>query len=130
MSDDDSAWVRRAKPVMGTLVEIGLPPQHVAHLPALWAVLDSVVSRMSVYLPDSDLSRLHDAPPDTRVMVAPWTAAVLHLAQAWQQACPAFDAAQGTGRWHIRGELASRLDAGTRLDLGRSEEHTSELQSH
>ncbi len=113
-----TAWVRRARPVLGTLVEIGLPPDHSQALPALWAVLDLVQSRMSVHEPDSDLSRLHAAAMGQPVAVHLWTAAVLMLAQAWHRACPAFDVALGSGDWAIRGTTAYRQSLATRLDLG------------
>jgi thiamine biosynthesis lipoprotein len=114
----DETWLRRARPVLGTLVEIGLPPEHAKVLPDLWAVLDLVQARMSMHEEASDLGLLHAAPPRHPVTVHVWTAAVLHLAQAWHRACPAFDVAQGSGAWRIQGVSAQRLSAGTRLDLG------------
>jgi thiamine biosynthesis lipoprotein len=111
-------WVRRARPVLGTLVDIGLPADHLQALPALWAVLDLVQTRMSVHEPDSDLSRLHAAAMGQPVTVHLWTAAVLLLAQAWHRACPAFDVALGSGDWAIRGTTAYRQSIATRLDLG------------
>jgi len=115
---DDVTWLRRARPVLGTLVEIGLPSQHAKVLPDLWTVLDLVQARMSMHDEASDLSLLHAAAPHHAMNVHVWTAAVLHLAQAWHRACPAFDVAQGSGGWNIQGLSAQRLSAGTRLDLG------------
>lgn len=103
---------------MGTLVEIGVPADQEQLLPGLWAVLDTVHARMSMFDAASDLSRLHATRAGVPIAVHPWTAAVLHLAQAWHRACPAFDVALGTGAWRIQGEQASRLDDDTRLDLG------------
>jgi thiamine biosynthesis lipoprotein len=113
-----TAWVRRARPVLGTLVEIGLPPDHSQALPALWAVQGHARLHQVPHEPDSDLSRLHAAAMGQPVAVHLWTAAVLMLAQAWHRACPAFDVALGSGDWAIRGTTAYRLSVGARLDLG------------
>jgi thiamine biosynthesis lipoprotein len=118
-------WTRRARPVLGTLVEIGLPSAHAADAadePALWAelwaVMDTVQARMSAHDADSDLGRLHAAPEGQPVTVHPWTAEVLRLARAWHLTCPAFDVALGSGAWAIEGDQAWRLSPHTRLDLG------------
>jgi thiamine biosynthesis lipoprotein len=117
-AQDDGGWLRRARPVLGTLVEIGLPPEHAKVLPDLWAVLALMQSRMSMHEPGSDLSLLHATPAHQPIQVHVWTAAVLHLAQAWHRACSAFDVAQGTGGWAIQGLGVQRLSDATRLDLG------------
>ncbi len=117
-----SAWTRRARPVLGTLVDIGLPDEQVARRPDLWAelwqVMNTVHARMSAHAADSDLGRLHAAPVGRAVTLHPWTAEVLRLAQAWHQACSAFDVALGSGAWVIEGDQAWRLSSHTRLDLG------------
>jgi len=111
-------WCRRARVVLGTLVEIGLPEGQAPHLSALWAVLDTVQSQMSAHVPDSDIARLNAAPVGQRVPLHPWSDTVLQLAQGWQRDCAAFDVACGTGRWALQGGHAWRQDATTRIDLG------------
>ena len=112
------SWCRRARVVLGTLVEIGLPEGQAPHLSALWAVLDTVQSQMSAHVPDSDIARLNAAPVGQRVPLHPWSDTVLQLAQGWQRDCAAFDVACGTGRWALQGGHAWRQDATTRIDLG------------
>jgi len=115
-------WTRRARPVLGTLVDIGLPDEQTAGQPGVWAelwqVMDTVQARMSAHAQDSDLARLHAAPVGQRITVHPWTAEVLQLAQAWHQACSAFDVALGSGGWAIEGDQAWRRSSHARLDLG------------
>lgn len=125
-----TGWVRRAQPGLGTLVEVGVQAPSGAPsalqaeaLRAAWRVMQTVQSRMSVFEADSDLSRLHRSAPGEAVVLHPWTAEVLALAQdVRDRSGGLFDVALGSGRWALqRGAghtLAVRLDASTRLDLG------------
>ncbi|ANA35744.1 FAD:protein FMN transferase [Ralstonia mannitolilytica] len=80
--------IRRAKPLLGTVVEVRIddahPPTDGAHERALataFDVIGRVDALMSVHRVDSDLSRLHAAPPGDAVSVHPWTVRVLREAQ-------------------------------------------------
>lgn len=98
-------WARRARPLLGTLVEVGLPlaapaggATHEAAFAAVWALLQDLQAQLSLFDPGSDLSRLHAAPPGTRLSVRPHTARVLTAACHWATLSDgAFDLAQGSG---------------------------------
>lgn len=120
---EESAWMRRARPGLGTLVEVGVPIGHDAALDAAFQVMADVQRCMSRYEPDSDLSRCHAAPVGEAVAVHPWTAEVLYVAaELHERSEGLFDVALGTGRWMLDRErdttMLIRLDEGTRLDLG------------
>lgn len=119
-------WARRARPLLGTLVEVGLPlaapagcATHEAAFAAVWALLQDIQAQLSIFDPGSDLSRLHAAPPGTRLSVRPHTARVLTAAGHWASLSDgAFDLAQGSGPWHWDGTRLWREHARTRLDAG------------
>ena len=120
---DGAQWVRRARPLLGTLVDIGVPLGAEAALHAAFAAMQQVQAGLSVFEPDSDLSRSHAAAPGQPVLVHAWTAQVLRFACALQaQSEGLFDVAQGSGAWQLdtQGERSYliRLQASTRLDLG------------
>ncbi|MCH8178828.1 MAG: FAD:protein FMN transferase [Proteobacteria bacterium] len=118
-------WLRRARPWLGTLVDIGVP---VGCEPALEAAFEAIARAhrlMSVQDEGSDLSRAHAAAVGLPVAIHPWTAEVLRLSLDLQSRSDGlFDVARGSGRWAVRslqgeaGHALVRLDAGTRLDLG------------
>lgn len=116
-------WVRRARPVLGTLVDIGVPAGEEAALLAAFEVMQQVQQRMSVFEPDSDLSRSHAADVGEPVAVHAWTAEVLQFAQAMQQqSAGLFDVALGSGVWQLDWQdeqaFLIRHQATTRIDLG------------
>lgn len=119
-------WARRARPLLGTLVEVGLPPAapaggatHEAAFAAVWALLQDLQAQLSIFDPGSDLSGLHAAPPGTRLRVRPHTARVLKAACHWATLSDgAFDLAQGSGPWHWDGAWLWREHARTWLDAG------------
>ena len=119
-------WTRRARPLLGTLVEVGLPlaapaggATHEAAFAAVWSLLQDLQAQLSIFDPGSDLSRLHAAPPGTRLRVRPHAARVLTAACHWATLSDgAFDLAQGSGRWHWDGTWLWREHARTRLDAG------------
>ena len=116
-------WLRRARPVLGTLVDIGVPVGAEAALQAAFEVMQQVQQRMSVFEPDSDLSRSMAAEPGQAVAVHPWTAEVLQFAQTLHvQSAGLFDVALGSGTWQLDvqedGVFLVRLCTATRIDLG------------
>lgn len=68
------------RPLLGTFVEISVPPDATAALEAGFAAIARVQACMSFHEETSDLARLRRAPPDTAVEVAPETAEVLRIA--------------------------------------------------
>jgi thiamine biosynthesis lipoprotein len=59
-------WLRRARPLLGTLVEVGVPEGCDEAIELAFGVIEQVQQRMSVHDAKSDVSRLHDAPVDAR----------------------------------------------------------------
>lgn len=78
-------WLRRARPALGTLIELRIDPSG-AHLPAellmssAFAVVDVVQRLMSVHDPASELSYLNAYAHQKPVRVHVWTAWVLRRA--------------------------------------------------
>ena len=117
------SWLRRARPLLGTLVEIGVPEGCGEAIELAFGVIAQVQQCMSVHDAKSDVSRLHDAPVDTEVAIHPWTGEVLALAaQLAMQTGGLFDVARGSGQWSSRGTngqaWAMRHAPACRLDLG------------
>lgn len=118
-------WLRRARPWLGTLVDIGVPTGCDAALEAAFDAVALAHRLMSVQDAGSDLSRAHAAAVGVPVAIHRWTAEVLRLSQDLQARSEGlFDVARGTGRWALHPEQDDadpclvRLDANTRLDLG------------
>jgi thiamine biosynthesis lipoprotein len=116
-------WLRRARPLLGTLVEVGVPEGCGDAIERAFGVIEKVQQLMSVHDAKSDVSRLHDAPADAEVLIHPWTGEVLALAaQLGMQTGGLFDVARGSGQWSYRGTngqaCAVRHAPSCRLDLG------------
>lgn len=118
-------WLRRARPWLGTLVDIGVPTGCDAALEAAFDAVALAHRLMSVQDAGSDLSRAHAAEAGVPVPVHAWTAEVLGLSQGLHARSDGlFDVARGTGQWALQpmqgdaGPCLVRLDANTRLDLG------------
>ncbi|HEX5354704.1 MAG TPA: FAD:protein FMN transferase [Aquabacterium sp.] len=116
-------WVRRARPVLGTLVDIGVPAGAEAALQAAFEVMQLVQRHMSVFESGSDLRRSLAAEPGQPVALHPWTAEVLQFAQTLHvQSAGLFDVALGSGSWQLdrQGDdcFLIRHRASTRIDLG------------
>ena len=90
-----------------------------AAIEAAFAAVAQVQAALSVFDPDSDLSRWHALPAGAALDVGPHTARVLRAAQALQEASGGlFDLAQGSGGWRLSGRRLWRTDPATRLDAG------------
>jgi FAD:protein FMN transferase len=131
-----TAAVRRARPALGTLVELGLDPvgpPRAAGAPswvetalrAGWAAIAEVEQAMSAFLPTSDVGRFNAAPSGACLEVSAATAAVLLAARALQRESDGLlDVSLGSGAegWSLtaagRGTLLRKHAAGVRLDLG------------
>ena len=119
---------RRARPLLGTLVEVGVcrgiepdeGPLEAAFEAAFGAVLD-VQRCLSRFDPDSDLSRFHALPRGGTLRLRPATRAVLTAAQDLQgRSNGRFDISLGSAPegWCCEGELLHKRSAATRLDAG------------
>lgn len=77
-----NGFTRRARPHLGTLVEIALPTDDSSAFDAAFAVFADIHRLMSFHDSASDLARLRKARPDSVTTVAPETAEVLACAIA------------------------------------------------
>jgi len=133
-----AGWQRRARPLLGTLVEVGvaapggddattaelsagLSAALSAAFGAAFAAVAEVQACMSRFDSASDVGRFHALPAGQGCRVRPATASVLRTAAALQRESGGlFDIAQGSAPagWRIEGRTWWRLDAAARVDLG------------
>ncbi|MBS0469048.1 MAG: FAD:protein FMN transferase [Proteobacteria bacterium] len=120
--EQQGPWLRRARPLLGTLVEIAVPQGSPgAALQAAFAAVEQVKSCMSRFEPDSDVVRFAALPAGACMAVAPETADVLRAAAALQAASAGlFDITQGRapGGWHCEGRSLHKHVAAAAFDLG------------
>ena len=117
------AWSRRARPLLGTLVEVGIAAagEDAATIDAAFAALFEVQQCMSRFELGSDLSRFHALGYGQSLRVSPLTSDVLAAAAELQQASGgAFDISQGSAPqgWRYEGRTLHKLNRDVRLDLG------------
>ena len=129
------SWLRRARPLLGTLVEVAVR-QRVAPgldvdrndgdddaqaVDAAFAAVAEVQACLSRFEPASDIARFHALPRGGVLPVRRHTAVVLAAARALERASDGlFDISLGSGRdgWECDGLRLRRLDGRVRLDLG------------
>lgn len=118
------AWQRRARPLLGTLVEIGVrsaPGEHRAAFDAAFAAVFEVQQCLSRFDADSDVSRFHALRCGQALSMRPATNTVLTAARELQLASDGmFDISLGTAPqgWRCDGDELHKLSANTRLDAG------------
>lgn len=116
--------MRRAQPLLGTLVEIGIRGSGIeAHtaLDAAFAALREVQACLSRFEADSDLARFHALRCGESLTMRPATRQVLAAARELQIASAgAFDISLGSAPqgWRCEDDRLLKLDADVRLDLG------------
>lgn len=118
-----SAWLRRACPLLGTLVEIGVKDQGAAEaaVHAAFAVVQRVQSCMSRFDPGSDVARFSALRAGGSLWVEPETAEVLQAARALQMASGGlFDITLGCAPdgWRCEGRSLHKQEAAAVFDLG------------
>ena len=117
-------WQRRAQPLLGTLVEVGVRDSGDGSGAAFEAAFDAVrevQACLSRFDADSDLARFHGLRPGESMPMRAATRQVLAAAQALQAASDgAFDISLGTAPdgWHCDGAGLHKTRDGVRLDLG------------
>ena len=117
-------WQRRARPLLGTLVEIGLKVDATARAHRIedaFNVICHVQACLSRFEPDSDITRFHKLPRGASLKMRPDTVEVLTAASELRQATDAiFDISVGTSPhgWCIDGDTLVKHDDAVRLDLG------------
>lgn len=116
---------RRARPLLGTLVELGVlhgdDAAADAALAAGFAAIDAVEAQLSRFRADSDLARFHALPAGGAIEVGEHTAAVLAAAAGLQaETDDLFDISLGSAPrgWRCDGRRLAKLDPLVRLDLG------------
>jgi thiamine biosynthesis lipoprotein len=122
MAVERTPWLRRARPLLGTLVEIGARGNTAADaIAAAFGAIGQVQAQVSRFEPDSDIARFHALPAGAQLEVRAHTAEVLAAAQALHIASGGlFDASLSSGPqdWSIDGPHLSKHSAAVRLDLG------------
>jgi thiamine biosynthesis lipoprotein len=120
----DAVRQRRARPLLGTLVEIGAHGADGEVATAIDAAFDAVrqvEACLSRFEADSDVSRFHGLPVGAALALRPHARAVLSAAQQLRDASAgAFDISLNTAPfgWRCEGERLRKLDRDVRLDLG------------
>lgn len=118
-----SIWLRRARPLLGTLAEIGVPQETAAEdaLQAAFAAMLRVQASMSRFEPDSDVARFAALPSGASMEIESETAVVLQSAWALQQASGGlFDITLGRAPdgWRCEGRSLHKQAAAAAFDLG------------
>ncbi len=115
-------WTRRARPLLGTLVEVGLAGTGCdAAIQAAFDSIAGVQACLSRFDARSDIARFNTLPAGASLDVAPHTAAVLAAAQELHAASGGvFDVSLGSAAdgWHCDERRLHKRLAGVQLDLG------------
>lgn len=117
----EPAWTRRAVPLLGTLVEVGVPAGQGARLQRAFDRIAAVEAVLSRFLPDSDIGRFNASPADHEFRLRDETVAVLRAARELQEASGGlFDVSLGSGprHWNVVDGRLRKRHADVRLDLG------------
>jgi thiamine biosynthesis lipoprotein len=120
--------VRRARPLLGTLVEVGLCGANASDDARMYAACDiafdtiaTVQSCLTRFECGSDIARFNAAAADTWLDVQADTETVLSAArQLFDDSDGVFDVSLGSAPagWLLRGRRLHKLQAAARLDLG------------
>ena len=118
------SWVRRAQPLLGTLVEVGILATDGEQYTAMDAAFEAVRATqacLSRFEAGSDLSRFHALRCGDKLTVRPITQQVLVAACELHAASGGvFDISLGSAAdgWVLRGDQLHKLDDCVHLDLG------------
>ena len=117
-----AGWRRRARPLLGTLVELGVPADAVPDAEdEAFAAVAAVQATLSRFEPDSDLARLQALPAGVELPLRPAARRVFRAAQALRDASGgAFDVTLGSGcfAWRCRQGRLQRDHDAVHFDLG------------
>lgn len=117
-------WLRRAQPLLGTLVEIGVFAPGVdrhAGVDTAFAVVREAQACLSRFEPRSDIARFNALRRGESLRVRPITQQVLAAAQTLRDLTDGeFDISLGSAPdgWALRGAALCKLHDAARLDLG------------
>lgn len=121
---DSNKWLRRAQPLLGTLLEIGVRGSGDAGHAALavaFAAVREVQACLSRFEAGSDVARFHAMRPGESLTMRPATRHVLAAARALHLASGGtFDISLGSAPegWSCDGARLHKLSDAVRLDLG------------
>jgi len=119
-----STWVRRARPLLGTFVELGVASTCAnleGALRAGFSAIADVQACLSRFEPDSDVACFHGLRAGSSLLMRGPTRAVLGAAQQLHEASAGlFDITLGSAPtgWRCVGDRLHKLDDAARLDLG------------
>jgi len=119
-----STWVRRARPLLGTFVELGVASTcggREGALRAGFAAIADVQACLSRFEPDSDVARFHALRVGSSLLMRGPARAVLGAAQQLREASDGlFDITLGSAPtgWCCVGNRLHKLDDAARFDLG------------
>ena len=116
-----AGWLRRARPLLGTLVEIGVARGTGDAVTAGFDAIAAVQARLSRFEPASDIGRFHALAAGERTAIDEHTATVLAAAAELQaQSDGLFDVSIGSAPrgWRLDGRWLRKDDPAVRLDLG------------
>mgnify|MGYP000977699862 CR=1 FL=1 len=119
-----TGWVRRARPLLGTLVDIGIradTPAPDTALAAAFAAVQAVQAALSRFDPHSDIARFSRLPAGASLVLQPAGARALRAAQALHRHSGGlFDISLGTGAaaWSCQAGRLCRQHPQVHLDLG------------
>ncbi len=115
-------WQRRAKPLLGTLVEVGAPCDiDTAALAAAFAAIAAAQARLSRFESSSVVGRFNATRAPGRIALDADTRALLAAALALRDLSEGlFDITLGSGprSWSLEGDALVKHRAGVTLDLG------------
>ncbi|MBU6259219.1 MAG: FAD:protein FMN transferase [Burkholderiales bacterium] len=115
--------LRRARPLLGTLVEIGAAGPRAdaaleAALEAAFERLFALQSRLSRFDPASEIARFNALEAGAAIEVGADARAVLEAARGLGRASAGLFDIAGGGRWELDASTLRKIDAGTKIDLG------------
>lgn len=119
-----ATWVRRARPLLGTIVEVGALGGHAGADDAVRTAFEAVANiqaQLSRFEPASDIARFHAISSGTSMAVGEHAQNVLVAAQALRDETRGlFDISLGTSPegWHCKGSQLDKFSDDVRLDLG------------
>jgi len=112
---------RRARPLLGTLVEIGVTDADQAAVECGFDTIAAIQGALSRFDPGSDIARFNRLPAGEAIDIGEHAAHVLDAAQRLRDTSGGlFDPTLGTGPhgWRCDGRRLHKLDPATCLDLG------------
>lgn len=118
-----TSWTRRARPLLGTLVEVGVAAgeRTEAALAGAFDAVAEIQRALSRFDPTSDIGRFNALPMGESIPIGPHTQAVLAAAHELHAASGgAFDVSLGSAPtgWHCDGGRLHKAHAAAVLDLG------------